>query len=270
MFTHVTKGSPVSTQILSHRPPTSLQGVIDSVLARSDLQARRRQDLASACRTIARLVGLPPYEIKVDPAEMRAWMKRLPPRPTGMSSGHCRNTKSRFGQAVALAGATTMGKRSKAVIGPDWSALLSSVPDRYWRSNLSRLARFASTEGASPAQIDNELISQFARVIEQSMVERPKQVVRDTCLAWNRAVQTIAAWPQLRLTVPVNRHDYSMPLTAFPATYVADVHAFLAHLAADDIFAERCSGQQARHAAEPQPPSAPISQCTRPYRLPLG
>ena len=43
-------------------------------------------------------------------------------------------------------------------------------------------------------------------------------------------------WPAARLTVPNRRRDYALPPSAYPASFGADVDAYLAHLAGDDLF----------------------------------
>ena len=50
--------------------------------------------------------------------------------------------------------------------------------------------------------------------------------------------RSIEGWPAARLTVPNRRRDYALPPTAYPASFAADVEAYLAHLASDDLFAE--------------------------------
>ena len=49
---------------------------------------------------------------------------------------------------------------------------------------------------------------------------------------WNRAVDTIAGWPQVRLEPPPPaREAYVLPLAAFPVTFQADVELWLDRLA---------------------------------------
>lgn len=72
----------------------------------------------------------------------------------------------------------------------------------------------------------------------QSTVPRPKQVLRDSCITWNRCLDVVPGWPQSRLTVPDNRRVYARPLTDFTAGFQSDVGAFLASLAKGELFGE--------------------------------
>lgn len=44
--------------------------------------------------------------------------------------------------------------------------------------------------------------------------------------------------PPTRLRIPQNRRDYALPVTAYPASFAADLQAYLDHLAGNDLFSE--------------------------------
>ena len=75
-------------------------------------------------------------------------------------------------------------------------------------------------------------------LLQHSLIERPKQVHREACLAWNRAAGAVAGWPPTRLRIPRNRRDYALPVTAYPSSFATDLQAYLDHLAGNDLFAE--------------------------------
>jgi hypothetical protein len=80
------------------------------------------------------------------------------------------------------------------------------------------------------------VLSAFGEMLVRSTVERPKQVHRDACLTWNRMIDRIDGWPQMRLTVPNNTHNYAMPLGAFPQSFAADLEAYLDRRAGKHLF----------------------------------
>ena len=49
--------------------------------------------------------------------------------------------------------------------------------------------------------------------------------------------ESVEGWPATRLTVPNRRRNYALPPAAYPASFLADVDAYLANLAGDDLFA---------------------------------
>ena len=71
------------------------------------------------------------------------------------------------------------------------------------------------------------------------------QVHRDAVLAWNTCADAIDGWPKARLAVPRYRKNLSVTSADLPASFVADLEAYLARrlegdlLAIDDVQAAR-------------------------------
>jgi integrase len=102
---------------------------------------------------------------------------------------------------------------------------------------LSRFFSYASMNGIRPDDVDDGTVTDFTESLKRnSLLERQTQIVRGLCLAWNRCAEKLEAWPAARLTVPNRRRDYAFPPAAYPASFVADVQAYIAHLAGSDLF----------------------------------
>jgi site-specific recombinase XerC len=71
------------------------------------------------------------------------------------------------------------------------------------------------------------------------MIKVPKTIFRQTCATWNRMVACIPGWPPIRVTVPKFRREYALPLSAYPASFGADLAAYLHQLEGSDLFQER-------------------------------
>jgi integrase len=238
MSTSVTRRPLVSTSVQSQRPPANLAEVIATVAEQPQLGDRERKELACACRTVARVLGLEPAAIDADPSSLRLRLKALPKAPDGLSPGYWRNTLSRLGKALHLAGSVSARRRSKTVVSASWKPLIAAVPDRYLRCRLMKLARHCSAEGIEPDSVTDAVVAEFGAVLHRSLAERPKQSHREVCLAWNRAAELVPGWPACKLVVPSHAKPVSAPLAAYPASFQADVAAFLALYAGDDLFAE--------------------------------
>jgi hypothetical protein len=107
------------------------------------------------------------------------------------------------------------------------------------RDGSSPLARYCSEPGLLPPDIDDQTVAVYGQdLISKSLLDRPKQAHRTTCIAWNRATDTVAGWPQQKLTIPNSRPTYTLSPAAFPASFGIDLYAYLAHLRGDDLFGE--------------------------------
>src|SRR5215472_13274360 len=217
MFTNVTESPPVSTHTPSRAAPTTLADVISHIGDQKAIPQQRRHNLASAVRTVAKLLGQPPGDIAADPAAIRQRLLPFTAASAGMSKGRWRNLRSLLTAALKLAGVTIVRRRRRGPLPPAWEALLRRI-DRIERFRLSRFASYCSANGIAPEQVDDAVSEAFgALLLRQSLIERPKQVHREACQAWNRAVETISNWPPMRLRVPQNRCDYALPLETYPA-----------------------------------------------------
>jgi hypothetical protein len=239
--------------------PTTLDAVINAVLALTDIGVRRRQEMASAVRVTSRLLGQAATDIPADPQLLRGRIAQITAAGAGLSPARWRNVKSLFSAALTITDASTMGRRSTAVLRPEWDELLARISDRYDRAKLSKLARFCSRCALNPEGVNDEVLSAFGEMLVRSTVERPKQVHRDACLTWNRMIDRIDGWPPVRLTVPNNTRSYAMPLGAFPQSFAADLEAYLDRRAGKHLFDDA-----------PAPASAVTLRCHRIWLLELA
>jgi integrase len=236
MVTNGTEGLLVSTKTLSR--VMTLADVMGHIQQQHALPQQRRHDLTSAVRTIARLLGQPPSDITADPAAIRQRLLPFTAASAGVSARRWSNLRSLFTAALKLAGVDVVRRRRRETLLPAWQQLLSRIPGNFERFRLFRLASHCSANSIAPEQMDNAVTDGFGADLRQSLIERPKQVHREACLAWNRAVETVPGWPQVQLQVPQNRCDYALPVCTYPASFATDLQAYLDHLAGNDLFAE--------------------------------
>jgi integrase len=182
------------------------------------------------------LDGLP-VDIPADPEALRRRLSPLTPAAAGMTKSRWRNVRALLTAALALTGAKVLRERRRDALAPLWLALLERVSDKYERSRLSRFFSYASANGIEPDDVDDGTVADFTESLQRnSLLERQREIVRDLSQAWNRCAEKIEAWPAARLTVPNRRRDYALPPAAYPPSFVADVQAYIAHLAGGDLF----------------------------------
>jgi integrase len=229
----------MSTEYPSRTMIPTCADVIERIDSRTDLPLRRRQDLGSAVRRFCRLQSRQPQDVPADPADLRRQLAQMSAVTAALSPGSFRNLKSLLGKALIAAGITTVPRRSRTPLTPEWRQLLAGVVDRHQRYSLSHLARYCSERGVLPTDIDDQTIAVYGRdLILKSLLERPKQAYRNACLAWNKAMNTVAGWPQHKLTIPNSRPTYTLSPSAFPSSFGTDLDAYLEHLSGDDLFGE--------------------------------
>jgi integrase len=216
----------------------TLADVIAAIQGQHDLPRQRRHDLVSAVHKVACLLGHQPGDIAADAATLRQRLLPFTAAGAGLSPGRWRNVRSLLSAALKLSGCTVARRRSPHSLSSDWTELLGRIPDRYERSRLSRLAGYCSAAAITAAQVDDAVVDAFGASLLASFIERPKQVHREACLTWNRCAAGVPGWPATRLHVPQHRHDYALPLTAYPDSFGADVAGYLDHLAGHNPFAE--------------------------------
>jgi hypothetical protein len=112
------------------------------LISQADLPGRRKEELRSAVRTVARLLETEPSTITADPAALRRRLETVAPEAHGISRGRWANVRSLLAKALAMVRPMMPG-RSRQTILPEWQALTAILP--FSRSvRLVPLLRFLS------------------------------------------------------------------------------------------------------------------------------
>ena len=220
------------------------------------LAERRRQDMASAVRTVARLLGRAPEGIPADPRALGLRLKTVAPLAAGLSPGRWNNIRSLLRAALELIRPMTKG-RSTTPLSPAWQALADRLPTRADRTQLSRLMHWMSAKDIQPDVVTAEVLEGFrAELHFDSLLRNPEGTWSGLTWSWNRSVGRVKGWPQLRIAKTRRKITYTMPWSAFPASLKADVDAWLERLAGHDFSDDG-----------PARPARPSTLATREYQL---
>src|SRR6516225_12378806 len=100
--------------------PASRATLADVILmiSQADLPGRRKEELRSAVRTVARLLGTEPAAIASDPAALRRRLETIAPEAHGISRGRWTNVRSLLGKALAMARPIMPGRSRQAILPP--------------------------------------------------------------------------------------------------------------------------------------------------------
>jgi integrase len=217
----------------------TLQGVLDRLDERSELPTAARQDLRSAVRKVADVLGLPPGDVPANPGFLRQRLAKVGPAAHGISKPRWANIRSLLLRALRLAGVTVLPNRYMAPLAPAWKELDDKLKhQRSIRLGLSRFMHFASAQDVMPEQVDDGFGADYRRALdEEGVVADWPTLWRNTLGFWNRAVREIDGWPQRPLTVPERAGRYWLRWDELPDALRRDAEAWLAREAGDVFLA---------------------------------
>jgi integrase len=218
---------------------TTLTDVVERLNANPELSIRRRHDMISALRTLARLVDLPLSSMPATPPSLREYFERASPAAGGFRKGHWHNIRSRSLAALKQAGVRTMARRTREPLAPKWDDLRVLLPSTRFRAGLSRFMSYCSIEGTSPTEVTPTTFERFGVTVHtSSSVRQPQQVCRTARLLWNKAGAEIPGWPAAEVPVPNRSRRYAMDWGDFSSAFLSNVEAFLNRLGNPNVFAE--------------------------------
>jgi hypothetical protein len=127
--------------------PASLADLL-ATLRTVDLPERKRQELCSAIRTVARALGRSPEDIPADTRLLANRLKDVAPAALGISRGRWNNVRSLLRTALSFVQPISPG-RNRNDLSPKWFELSIRLPSRSDKIALSRALRFCRTEGST-------------------------------------------------------------------------------------------------------------------------
>jgi integrase len=226
------------------------------VIKTAPIEERRRQDMASAVKTIARALGRPPAEIPLDLRALNSRLKLISPQAAGITTPRWHNVRSLFRAGLAIMGPVMKGRDCQP-LSEGWARLYSQVSVRGDRIKLSRLLRWLSAQNIEPEAVAEEDLGRFHRCLtEEALLRDAEGTWAETALAWNRATKRVFGWSTVRIARQTRRMSYVLSWSAFPPSLKQDVDAWMLRLAGKD-FAED----------GPPRPLSPASLAGREYHL---
>lgn len=204
------------------------------LISQEDLPGRRKEELRSAVRTVARLLGTEPAAIDADPAALRRRLETIAPEAHGMSRGRWANVRSLLGKALAMARPMMPGRSRQAIL-PAWEALMARLPSSR-RVRLLAPLRFLSARGRGPADVTAADFEDYRHAIMNDRLRKDPEKSWDRLVwVWTWCQCQVAGWPAIVIERPSKRVTYVLPWSAFPASFKNDVDFFLRRLSGQDL-----------------------------------
>ena len=215
----------------------TLAELLDMITADTGLSPRRRTDIASAIRKTSSWFDLSPSVIPATPSFLRGRFKRLSSGGLGVSKKRIQNVRSSINFAIRHFGLSGR-RRYREHLSPPWKGLAEMVTGPYQKVPMTRFFYFLSSTGVDPGKVSDAHSKAFFEHLERTSMKDPRTSHQNMCRAWNRAVDEIEGWPQVRLSVPRYRKPWAFRWDAFPESFRTDVDKFFRRQSGEDLFAE--------------------------------
>ena len=213
---------------------STLADVLAAVLA-ADLPPRRKQDVASAIRAVAKVIGRAPGDIDADRRTLSVKLRQTSPIAIGIGRARWNNIRSGFNFGFRLVQPTLPG-RSKEPIAEAWGVLYALIETRSDRIRMSRPVRWFSAEGISPDTLRLEDLEGYRDMLaERTLLKNPESDWVYMSRAWNRCVSNVSGWPRIRIHRESKTKVYSLPLSAFPQSLLEDIERWCRHVSGADL-----------------------------------
>jgi len=193
----------------------------------TDLSPTRRSCLKASVRLLPRFYGRPLESIRLAPTEMGKFLgasaAALGIKASSLAA-NISNLRSIFRRLDLI----DTPNRSGEPLLPEWAELRDALPAQFLSMRLQAFMAYCSDLGILPEDVrDPTLVDYLECLRTRRLKAEPSAVVRKVASAWKRAQRQVAIWPQTLLQAPdLNKH-YALPLTAYPASFQAQVTAMV-------------------------------------------
>lgn len=217
----------------------TLQDVLSAIDSAHDLSGKRKQDLRSAVRLAAKVLGAEPQLIAADPRAIGRRLDGISHLSLGVSAGRWANSRSLLRSALKLV-VPVMSGASTVPLLPEWELFVEEarkVGSSWLR--LGRLLRWLSKRGITPAAITRDDLDQFhEELLSDALHGNPERSWQAARQSWERMRVACSSWPQIVLEATPNPMVYSLPWAAFPVSLKVEVDLLLERLAGRDLSEE--------------------------------
>ena len=214
----------------------TLQVVLTAIDTAPGLTGRRKQDMRSAVRLVAKVLGAEPHLIAADPRGIGRRLDGISHLSLGVSEGRWANSRSLLRAALKLV-VPVMPGASAVPLLPEWESLAEEARKvgSCWL-RLSRMLRWLSDRRISPDTVTRADLDQFhAAYLTDTLLGNAEQSWQAARQSWERMRLACPSWPQIELAAAPNPMTYSLRWDAFPASLKVEVDLLLERLAGKDL-----------------------------------
>jgi integrase len=211
----------------------SLADAMAAIAADAGLSAQTRLHWLTSLRRIAEGIGRPPESLPARITALRHPISRLSAARMGISAKTLANHKSNARAALQHFLKVADVPRRGATLSRGWATIMAAIVEIRPRRMLSGLARYCSTRGIAPGDVDLDVIGAFfAHRTASTFLADDIAQRRALLRSWNDCVDRVPGWPSCKLEVPdVASRSPGPDWTTFPQGLRDDIDGYLQQLA---------------------------------------
>lgn len=210
----------------------SLAEALASIENDSSLTTSKQRQWACSIRRIAEWLDRPLETMPARLTALRQPVARLNAARLGVTSKTLSNHKSNLKAALNHLSDQGLTLARGVELEPEWQVLMDGIDDRWVRTRMHALFRYASGCGLSPEEMDDDVLAAFFQHRTETTFHKVTPCMRrETARAWNTCVDTIDGFPSCKLTVEELKPRFQGPeWEAFPESFRDEVDDYLASL----------------------------------------
>jgi hypothetical protein len=213
------------------------------------LTITQRRELVSALNRLEQLFQTPLAALEANPRRVRELFASRSAAQLNLSEKTFANIRSLVIQALERYAAPALPLTRRIPIAPSWQTLLDRIATPYQRQALYRLATYSTVMGIAPEQVmPQTFLGLFEALEVEEEIKSPKSIIKNTIGNWNRSARNVPDWPQVLLCSPFKQKPYTLPLSAFPASFQGDVGLWRERMADPDPLDEEAPERALRPA----------------------
>lgn len=183
-------------------------------------------------RQIGKWIDRPLESLPARLTALRQPVARLNAARLGKSQKTVSNHKSNMRAAINHLSGQGLTLARGVALSPDFQALMDRIEDRWARTRVHALFRYASAHGLAPEEMNDDILAAFFQHRAETTFHKVTPAVRrETARAWNKCVEDVQGFPSVRLTEEQLEPRFNGPdWEDFPQSFRDEVDAYLASL----------------------------------------
>lgn len=226
---------PVAPPARPPSGPLTASAIRAAIASWGDIPASRRRNWASGfnvadgiVRKLEAKTGIPGGPSRWTCNHLNVILWKQPAAFCGLSDRRFGEVVSQLRQILIRLGAHADTGTGRNELSPAWQALQDGLPTHERRAGLVRFLRFLTLADVAPTAVAADALERFTRWLhEETLTEDIPALVRRTASTWTWAMRSLPGWPQVELSQPGMRDEFTTPIEEFPLSFQQDVAHFL-------------------------------------------
>ncbi|WP_316979904.1 site-specific integrase [Shumkonia mesophila] len=231
-FSHRVEDAPHASLASKLRVGLFFEAVIKAVENEEGLSLQMGKEIVDDVRHFClKWIGRQPEAVPADAHSLRNYSEGWTPEKFAVSQRRYDNVWGSVRRALRIASVIPVDRKPCRSLGQVWRALNDDlrVAPEWLTPSLSPFIRYCDSFGIAPEEVTDGTVEAFATYRHQfDLTPDIAGKIIAIRSAWNRSVDIIPAWPQLKLSVGKTRKVLNLPEESFPPSFRLDIERYTA------------------------------------------